>query len=254
MIKIDLERGVIVLPGDAGERTIPFASPEAFRAVSDVWLRMGWDAKYVYGFTWMGRPIIQLPEDMFRIQEAIWRVKPELIIETGVAHGGSLVFYASLCRAMAQGRVVGVDVEIRPHNRAAIEAHPLHALITLVEGSSTAPATIAAVKKHVMPGMRVLVVLDSNHSKEHVMAELTAYAPLVSVGSYIVAADGIMAQLAGAPRTQPDWSWNNPAAAAEEFVKKNPRFAIEPATFEFNEGVVDAFVTYWPKGYIKRVS
>ena len=254
MIKIDLEQGVIVLPGDSGEQIIPFTEPEAFRVISDVWLRAGWDTKYVYGFTWLGRPIIQLPEDMFRIQEAIWRVKPDLIIETGVAHGGSLVFYAGLCRAMGHGRVIGVDIEIRPHNRAAIEAHPLSSLITLIEGSSTAPATVAEVKKHIKPGNRVLVVLDSNHSKEHVLAELEAYAPLVSVGSYIVAADGIMAQLAGAPRTQPDWTWNNPAAAAEEFAKKHPSYAIEAASFEFNEGAVNSFVTYWPKGYIKRVS
>jgi cephalosporin hydroxylase len=254
MIKVDPQRGIISVPGASGDVELPFASAEAFRVISELWLRVGWDTKYVYGFTWMGRPIIQLPEDMVRIQEVIWRLKPDLIIETGVAHGGSLIFYAGLCKAIGAGRVVGVDIEIRPHNRAAIEAHPLYELITLIEGSSIAPDTVAAVKQHVRPGMTVLVMLDSNHTKDHVRAELEAYAPLVSVGSYIVAADGIMAQVAGAPRTRPDWTWNNPAAAAEEFVASNPRYVIERPAFLFNEGVVDTFTTYWPKGYVRRIS
>ena len=254
MITFDRQRGVIVVSGEAGDETVPFDSPKAFRIVSDLWLRIGWDTKYVYGFTWLGRPIIQLPEDVLRVQEAIWRIRPDLIIETGVAHGGSLIFYASLCKLMDRGRVIGVDIEIRPHNRAAIEAHPLRGLITLIEGSSTAPDIVAAVKKHVEPGMRVFVMLDSDHSKQHVQAELEAYAPLVSIGSYIVAADGIMADIVGAPRTRPDWSWNNPRAAADDFVKAHPNFVLEQPAFAHNEGVVDSFVTYWPSGYIKRVS
>ncbi len=254
MITIDRAQGVIIVSDGSTQRTLPFASAEAFRVISDLWLRVGWDTKYVYGFTWMGRPVIQLPEDMLRAQELVWRLKPDLIIETGVAHGGSLVFYASLCAAMGSGRVIGVDIEIRPHNRAAIEAHPLHRLITLVEGSSTAPDVVAAVKEQVTSGMSVLVVLDSNHTKDHVRAELEAYAPLVSVGSYIIAADGIMATLAGAPRTDPDWTWNNPVSAAQEFVKAHPQFVIEQPAMPFNEGAVDFFVTYWPHGYIRRVS
>lgn len=254
MITIDLDRGVVVVNGDSGERRIPFASPEAFRVISDLWLRVGWDTKYVYGFTWMGRPIIQLPEDMLRIQELIWRLQPDLIVETGVAHGGSLMFYASLCRVIGKGRVVGVDIDIRPHNRKAIEEHPLHSLIALIDGSSTAPAVVAQVKRYAVPGMSVLVVLDSNHTKDHVRAELEAYAPMVPVGSYIIAADGIMADLAGAPRSQPDWTWNNPTAAVREFVAAHPEFVIEPPHFAFNEGAVTTFVTYWPNGYLKRIS
>ncbi len=132
-------------------------SPEAFEAVSAAWLRCGWDVKYVYGFTWMGRPVIQLPEDMIRIQEVIWRVRPDVIVETGVAHGGSLVFYASLFEAMGHGRVIGVDIDIRKHNRTAIEAHPLSSRIELIQGSSTAHCTLSAVRHGIAPDECVLV-------------------------------------------------------------------------------------------------
>lgn len=242
-----------MLENEAGRVCHDLGTPEAFQIISQVWLRCGWDNKYVYGFTWLGRPIIQLPEDMFRIQEVIYSVKPDVIIETGVAHGGSLVFYATLCKAWEKGRVIGIDVEIRPHNRTAIEAHPLFPFITLIEGSSVDPATITAVKAQVKPDEKVLVLLDACHSKDHVLAELNAYSPLVSKGSYIVAMDGIMEQVAGAPRTQPDWTWNNPKQAALEFVKEHPAFAIEEPAFLFNEGNVSERVTYWPSGFIKRI-
>ena len=136
---------VTVEEGEAAG-TYPFDSREAFRLVSDAWLRIGWDQKDVYSFTWLGRPVIQLPEDLLRVQEAIVSVAPDVVVETGVAHGGSLVFYATLLRALGRGRVVGVDVEVRPHNRRAIEEHPLADLIELVEGDSVAPATLARVR------------------------------------------------------------------------------------------------------------
>src|SRR5262249_34591470 len=138
------------------------------------WLAVGWTQRYSYSFTWLGRPLIQLPEDVIRIQEVIHRVKPDVIVETGVAHGGSLIFYASLCKATERGRIVGVDIEIRPHNRAAIEAHPLAKYITLIEGSSTDPGIVERVKSHIKPGETVLVILDSNHSRKHVLDELEA--------------------------------------------------------------------------------
>jgi cephalosporin hydroxylase len=232
----------------------PFSSPEAFAAISRAWLRCGWDNKYVYSFTWLGRPIIQLPDDIIRIQEVIWSVRPDVIIETGVAHGGSLVFYASLCKLLGKGRVIGVDVEIRPHNRAAIEAHPLKEFITLIEGSSVDEIVVGQVRSLIRPADSVMVMLDSCHTKAHVLAELEAYAPLVSVGSYIVAMDGLMGELVGAPRTRPDWSWNNPKEAALEFVAKHPEFAIEEPAFRFNEGTVVDRVTYWPCGFVKRLA
>ena len=210
--------------------------------------------KYVYGFTWMGRPVIQLPDDMIRIQEAIWRVRPDVIVETGVAHGGSLVFYASLFEAMGHGRVIGVDIDLREHNRAAIEAHPLSPRIQLIQGSSTSPCTVSTVRQRIAPDESVLVLLDSNHSRAHVEAELDNYAPMVSPGSYIVACDGIMAQLAGAPRTAPDWTWNNPIAAVEAFLARNPNFVLDEPGFPFNEGLVRQRVTYWPKAFVRRVS
>jgi cephalosporin hydroxylase len=253
MIKVDLERGTLSV--EEGGRTSRYGldTPEAFDIISRVWLRAGWDNKYVYSFTWLGRPIIQLPEDMIRLQEVIYTVRPDVIVETGVAHGGSLVFYASLCKATERGRVVGVDIEIRPHNRAAIEAHPLSPFITLIEGSSTDPAVVERVRAQVRPGEKTIVLLDSCHTKEHVLDELNAYSPLVTPGSYIVAMDGIMEQVAGAPRTQPDWSWNNPRRAALEFVGSNPDFAIEEPAFLFNEGGVTERVTYWPSAFIKRL-
>ena len=251
MITIDRDRIVVSENGD--ERELSLSSPEAFRLISDVWLRCGWDTKYVYSFTWMGRPIIQLPEDMIRVQELIYQTKPDVVVETGIAHGGSLVFYASLCKAMGRGRVIGVDIEIRPQNRAAIRSHVLADLITLIEGDSVERSTVDRVRTLISPSERVFVVLDSAHNKEHVLAELRAYSPLVSTGSYIVAADGIMEELAGAPRTLPDWVWDNPRRAALQFVEESEDFVLEEPPFLFNEGSVTERVTYWPGGLVRRV-
>jgi cephalosporin hydroxylase len=153
---------------------------------------------------------------------------------------------------MGHGRAIGVDIDIRKPNRLAIEAHPLSARITLIQGSSAAPGTLAAVRHNIAPDESVLVVLDSNHSRSHVEAELDLYAPLVTPGSYIVACDGIMARLAGAPRTAPDWTWNNPLGAVDAFLSRNPDFVLEEPPFPFNEGAVTSRVTYWPRGFLKR--
>lgn len=253
-LTIDFQSSTVHVQEAGATREFPMASPEAFAAVSKAWLRCGWDTKYNYSFTWMGRPIIQLPDDMVRIQEVIFTVAPDVIIETGVAHGGSLIFYSSLCKTMDRGRVVGIDIEIRPHNRAAIEAHPLSDRIELVEGSSIDPAIIARVRSLVKPGEKVLVLLDSCHTKAHVLAELEAYAPLVTPESYIVATDGVMQDLAGAPRTEHDWKWNNPQQAAREFASRHPEFKIEEPAFLFNEGAITQRVTHWPAAYIKRIA
>lgn len=254
MIKIDLENNLVSVEDHEGSKTFALDSPEAFSLISQAWLRCGWDTKYVYTFSWMGRPIIQLPEDLLRIQEVIYKTKPDVIIETGIAHGGSLIFYASLCKAMNRGRVVGIDIEIRPHNRKAIEEHELFEYITLIEGSSVDPQIVEQVKAEVKPEEKVIVFLDSNHTKEHVAAELRAYSPLVTKDSYIVAMDGIMEQVAGAPRTQPDWSWNNPQRATFEFLEQNPNFVVEEPGFVFNESPLTERVTYWPNAFIRRVN
>ena len=232
-------------------RELSLADPEAFELISQAWLRAGWDTKYVYGFSWLGRPVIQLPEDLIRIQELIYQLEPDVIVETGVAHGGSLIFYAGLCAAMGKGRVIGIDIEIRPHNREAIEAHRLSPMIQLVEGSSTAPEVVRQVRDQIGAAETVLVLLDSNHSQAHVAAELEAYGPLVSPGSYIVACDGIMQQVAGAPRTEEDWSWNNPISAVEAFLQHHPEFEAHEPEWPFNEGVVRQRVSYWPQAYLR---
>jgi cephalosporin hydroxylase len=250
---IDETAEEIIVRDGVSEQRFPMASSDGFRAASRAWLRASWDVKYIYSFTWFGRPIIQLPEDMLRIQEVIFTLKPDVIIETGVAHGGSLVFYASLFEMMGKGRVIGIDVEIRPHNRVAIDAHPMRKRIETVEGSSIDPAIVERVRAMVQPGETVLVVLDSNHSRDHVLAELKAYGPMVTAGSYIVAMDGIMALVAGGPRTKADWGWNNPTEAAKLFVESDHNFQIEEPAWLFNEGMVTERVTYWPGAFVKKL-
>jgi cephalosporin hydroxylase len=252
-LTIDMEAALVVVSDGGQKRELPLSSPEAFEIISEAWLRAGWDVKYVYSFNWLGRPIIQLPEDMFRLQELIYQLRPALIIETGVAHGGSLVFYAGLCRIMGHGRVIGVDIELRPQNRAALEAHELSDLITLVEGDSAAEDTLARVKNMIRSIDSVMVLLDANHTKSHVLAELNAYAPLITPGSYIIVMDGIMEKLAGAPRSRPDWGTNNPQAALRQWLDRNPDYVLEEPAFGFNEGQVKTRVTYWPNAFVRRL-
>ncbi|RDI54838.1 cephalosporin hydroxylase family protein [Microvirga subterranea] len=250
---IDEARNILILETQDGSRELPLYSDEAFRELARLYVKVNWNQKYSYTFSWLGRPIIQLPDDVLRIQELIYAVQPDVIIETGVAHGGSLIFYASLCCAMGRGRVVGIDIEVRPHNRAAIETHRLSSYIELIEGSSTAPETLEAVRKAINPGERTLIILDSNHSYTHVSEELALYSPLVSPGSYILATDGIMSEVADTPRGTPSWRDDNPTRAALDFVAANPGFRMEPPVPSFNEGTALDNVTYWPGAYIRRI-
>ena len=252
MITIDTEARQVTVEDAGGRRVLTLDSPEAFEVLSAVWLRSGWEAKHVYTFTWFGRPIIQLPEDLIRTQEVIFQLRPDVVVETGIAHGGSLIFYASLFEAMHHGRVIGVDVDIRAHNRTAIEAHPLYHRITMVEGSSTDPAVFSRVRDAVGAD-RAIVFLDSNHSKAHVLAELHLYSELVAPGSYIVATDGIMRDVAGSPRAGADWGTNNPYEAAREFAAANPAFVIEEPPWTFRESELRRNVTHWPGGWLRRV-
>jgi cephalosporin hydroxylase len=253
-LRIDTERAIVVVDDDdRGVREIPFNDPEAFELVSQAWLRVGWDAKYVYRFSWLGRPIIQLPEDVIRLQELVFRIRPDVVVETGIAHGGSLVLHASVCEAVGHGRVIGVDVEIRPHNRSEIESHPLANRITLIEGDSIAAETFAEVRVAVADAQSVLVVLDSKHTKEHVLGELRLYGALVPPGSYLIVADGIMRDLAGAPRTSEAWAWNNPAAAVDEFLAENDAFVRDEPAPPFDESNVRSAVTYFGGGWLRRM-
>ena len=253
IVRIDTGAALVEVEDDNGTRTIPFADPEAFELVSRAWVRVGWDTKYVYRFTWLGRPIIQLPEDIVRLQELVFRVGPDVVVETGVAHGGSLVLYASVCEAIGHGHVIGVEVDLRPANRAAIEAHPLARRITLLDGDSIADATFTRVREAVGSSQRVLVVLDSKHTRDHVLAELRLYSSLVSPGSYILVADGIMREVAGGPRTSADWSWNNPVAAVDEFLAENDAFVREEPAPPFDESEVRTAVTYFGGGWRRRL-
>lgn len=221
------------------------------------------DAKYSYNFTWLGRPIIQYPQDVLATQEIIWRCRPDVIIETGVAHGGSLIFSASmlalldLCDAAERGtpldprasrrRVVGVDICIRPHNRSLIERHPLAGMIRMLEGSSIAPDVVTQVKELVAGAERVLVCLDSNHTHEHVLAELEAYAPLVTAGSYCIVFDTFIEDRSAG--SYPDRPWDkgkNPKTAVREYLATHPEFSIDRA--------IDAklLISVAPEGFLLR--
>jgi cephalosporin hydroxylase len=205
--------------------------------------------RYSYNFTWFGRPIIQLPDDMITLQEIILSIRPDVIIETGVAHGGSLVFYASMLELLGEnGQVLGIDIDIRPHNRIEIEKHSLFKHITLIEGSSVDPTTIDQVKEFARGKHRIMVVLDSNHTHDHVLQELNLYAPLVTRGSYLIVLDTVIEDLPS--EYYPDRPWgpgNNPKTAVQEFLKTTDRFEID------KEIENKLLITVAPDGYLKCI-
>ncbi len=218
--------------------------------MSRIWIREITRHKYAYNFTWMGRPLIQFPQDMVAMQELIWRIKPEVIVETGVAHGGSLIYYASLLTLLGGDRfVIGVDVDIRPHNRKEIEQHQMAPWIRLIQGSSVDPSIVEQVRVLANHRAPVLVVLDSNHTHQHVLQELEYYSPLVRCGSYVVVFDTIVED------TPPDLikhrSWgkgNNPKTAVWEFLKKNRRFTVD------KDLESKLLITVAPDGYLKCIA
>ena len=232
--------------------------------LSRIWLRDTLKHRYTYNFSWLGRPIIQYPQDMVAMQELIWSIKPDLIIETGIAHGGSLILSASMlaqldmCEAIEAGisfnpketrrKVLGIDIDIRAYNRAAIEAHPMASRIQMIQGSSIASDIIEQVKQVASGYSRILVCLDSNHTHEHVLAELVAYAPLTSVGSYCVVFDTIVEDLPA--EMFPDRPWgpgDNPKTAVWEYLKTHPEFEIDESIQH------KLLITVAPDGYLCRV-
>lgn len=214
--------------GDADGASVSWFDEHGFRTLSKWWTQASWQRKHSYQFNWLGQPIIQLPTDVLMMQEIIWRTKPSLIIETGIAHGGSALFHASLLRlihdltagaaASPPPRVVAIDIEIRSSNQAALDAHPLRPMLTLIEGSSIDPAVVARVRDLRRDGDRVMVVLDSDHSRDHVRAELDAYAPMVAPGCALVAMDGVMPLLANLPAGEPRWEHDHPGLAVQAFL------------------------------------
>ena len=234
-------------------------------ALSIGWINQANTHKYSYHFEWQGRPIIQYPQDMVAMQELIWSIKPDLIIETGIAHGGSLIFSASMLALLdmteaiegsatfdpkiSRRKVLGIDIDIRAHNRAAIEAHAMASRIQMIQGSSVAPETIEEVKQVARGYDRILVCLDSNHTHEHVLAELKAYAPLTSMDSYCVVFDTVIEDM---PADMfPDRPWgpgNNPKTAVREFLQSNKMFVIDKSIEN------KLLITVAPSGYLRRVS
>ncbi len=240
-----------------------YATDAPFRGLSVNWMHESMTRRYVYNFDWLGRPIIQYPQDILAMQQIVWATRPDLIIETGIAHGGSLVLSASLlavldyCDAAAAGevldparpqrKVLGIDIDIRAHNRAALEAHPMAARIEMIEGSSVAPEIVAAVKERARDAKRVMVCLDSNHTHAHVLAELEAYAGLVTPGCYCIVFDTLIELLPA--NTFPDRPWDlgdNAMTAAREWCATHPEFEVDRT--------VDSqlMISAAPEGYLRR--
>ena len=220
------------------------------QALSRIWIREVGRHKYTYNFTWMGRPIIQFPQDMVAMQEIIWRVRPKVIIETGVAHGGSLIYYASLLELIGgSGVVVGIDVDIRAHNRTEIERHPMAGRIRLVEGSSVDSATVTQARALADGRGPILVVLDSNHTHAHVLQELQLYSPLVGKDSYLVVFDTMIEDMPDDLFKERPWrKGDNPKTAVWEFLKSNPRFVVD------KEIESKLLITVAPDGYLKCIA
>jgi cephalosporin hydroxylase len=270
------EDQIAMFAAEAVQRIASYASDANWKLASTQWLLRAFQQKYMYNFSSLGRPIIQTPIDMVAMQELIWQVKPDLIIETGIAHGGSLIMSASMlamldyCDAVEAGtvldprstrrRVLGLDIDIRAHNRAAIEAHPMAHRIDMMQGSSIAPDIIAQVKEIAQGYQRIMVCLDSNHTHEHVLAELEAYAPLTSKGSYCCVFDTVIEDLPD--DTFPDRPWtigDNPKTAVWAYLRcltEEGRTAADgnPLNFEIDKAVENKLLmTVAPDGYLKRI-
>lgn len=238
-----------------GAKEIAFQGEDKeLAAAARHWTNLANAKKYSYHFEWLGRPIIQYPQDIIAMQELIWSIQPDLIIETGIAHGGSLIFSASMlelnaaCGGPQDAEVLGVDIDIRAHNRAAIEAHPMFKRISMIQGSSIAPEIVEQVKAKTKGKQRVLVCLDSNHTHDHVRAELEAYGPLVSIGSYCVVFDTIIQDMPAAMFEDRPWGpGNNPKTAVWEYLKLHPEFEIDKQIDH------KLSISVAPDGYLKRV-
>ncbi len=225
------------------------ADPMMKQASRDFFLK-SCEYRYSYNFSWLGVAIIQYPQDLVATQEIIWRTKPDVIIETGIAHGGSLVFYASMLELLGgSGRVIGVDIDIRAHNRAVIERHPMMKRITMIEGSSIDEATVSRVRDLARGAKRVMVALDSNHTHDHVLRELQLYSPLVTKGNYLIVFDTVVDDMPTSLLGNRPWGpGNNPKTAVHEFLKTNRRFRID------KEIESKLLVTVAPDGYLECIA
>lgn len=214
------------------------------------WFQRASALEYSYHFKWLGLPIIQFPQDMIALQELVWNVQPDLIVETGVARGGSLIFYASLLELIGNdGTVIGIDIDIRPQNRKAIEAHPMARRVKLLQGSSVADEIVEEVFRQAAQAKRVLVILDSNHTHEHTLEEMRCYSPLVDKGSYLVVLDTVIEDMPAAFSKERPWGpGNNPKTAVHEFLKTDRRFEIDRSIQHKLQ------ITVGPDGYLKCIA
>jgi cephalosporin hydroxylase len=237
----------IILKNKDEEFEVNLYSKEGLVMLSNLWIKVAAEFKLMYELTWMGRPIIQFGTDMIMLQELIWKIKPDIFIETGIAHGGSLIYTASLFELMGNnGQVIGIDLEIRAHNRVAIEAHSMYKRIKMIEGSSISETTINELEKLLESGKKTMVMLDSNHSREHVLSELRLYSKYVNVGSYLIVQDGSQEWVSDIPRGKPEWKEDNPLAAIDLFLKENDAFVIDDTYTRLG-------ITQSPNGYLKKV-
>lgn len=230
------------------KNSMGMSTDEEFKQNSMNWFLKSCEYKYSYNFSWLGRPIIQYPQDMIAVQEIIWNVKPDLIIETGIAHGGSLIFYASILELIGQGQIIGVDIDIREHNRIEIENHSLYKRIMMIEGSSVDETIIKKISEIAENKERIIIILDSNHTHSHVLKELELYSPLVTNNSYLVVFDTIIEDMPD--DFFPDRPWgkgNNPKTAVWEFLKTNDRFEVD------KEIESKLAITVAPDGYLKCI-
>ena len=212
------------------------------------WIDNVFDYEYVYHFRWLGRPIIQFPQDMVAVQELIWKIKPDFIIESGIARGGSLIFYASILELLNHGKIIGVDIDIRKHNRIEIENHTLFKRIKLIEGSSINDSVIHKIKKIIKDKKKIMILLDSHHTEQHVLEELEKYSPFVRSGSYVVVFDTIIEDMKKHHSKNRPWNHgNNPKTAVSKFLKKNKRFKID------KEIQKKLLITSCPDGYLKCI-
>jgi cephalosporin hydroxylase len=229
------------------ERIKSFGTNKALKEAAHQFNILSNMEKYSYNFSWMGRPIIQYPQDMVAMQELIWEIRPDLIIETGIAHGGSLVYYASILELIGSGEILGIDIDIREHNRKAIEEHPMAKRISMIQGSSIDAAVIQQVKEKAQGKSRIMVSLDSNHTHEHVLAELNLYSPFVTKDSYIVVFDTIVEDMPSGMYDRPWDKGDNPKTAIWEFLKNN-------ADFESNKSIENKLlISVAAGGYLRKV-
>ena len=242
-----LPGSTLTLESNGKRETVDLYSDEGLAMLSNLWVKAAAEHRLNYEPTWLGRNIIQFPTDVVAMQELLWKVRPDVVVETGVAHGGSLVLSASILELIGKGKVIGVDIEIRPHNRAAIEAHPLSKRIELVESSSIAPETLQAVRQRIGDAKTVLVVFDSNHTHAHVLQELELYAPLVTPGSYMVVNDGAQEWVWEMPRGKREWKGNGPLEAIRDFLATHKEFRVDPHYTRFG-------ITSSPEGYLRRLT